>query len=163
MAIALNAQNENKIVDPEFLVKGKLSDGVTIKDIIKKKKKEKLADGVRVDSTLITRLPAFSKCKRIKALAKQKKCLNQNIQMLTAKKFNVGLFSNAPSGKHRVYCFFKISKEGKIIEIEAYARYRKDEQEATRMLSDFPVLRPGEVQGEPVNIYYTLPISFYVE
>lgn len=66
---------------------------------------------------------------------------------------------NSIEGK--VFVQFIVSKSGKVTNVEV----KRDighgcGEEAYRVVSNMPDWKPGKIKGEPVNVYFTLPISF---
>ncbi len=138
---------------------GKLSNGKTLEQALKESGKWKSKDAIKVDSMSITQVPIFPGCKKKLTNKEQIKCLNKKMQQHVGKKFRISKFHNAPKGVHKIYCSFKISKKGSIIDLETFSTYKQDENEAYRVISSLPKMRPGEVDEKPVNIRYMLPIN----
>ncbi len=60
-----------------------------------------------------------------------------------------------------VVCRFVVSKTGKVEDVAVTRSLDPTcDQEAIRVISNMPQWIPGEQKGEPVDVYYTLPIRF---
>ena len=93
------------------------------------------------------------------------KCLNEKIRNTVARNFNVDLSKNLglSKGKKKIIIFFKINKEGEIVDIKARAPHPTLKNEALRVARLLPKMKPGRQRGEAVGVKYTVPISFIVE
>ncbi|MBJ2175102.1 hypothetical protein JBL43_12690 [Aureibaculum sp. A20] len=151
------AQNNDKANDSIVLEKGKLTDGITIKEIKSKK------NDVSINDPIITRPPTFETCKSFNAIEEQKDCFTQTLQKFISKKFNISALTILPEGRHKIHCFFTISKKGEITNIDIYSNYKIAETEAEKLVSEIPKLEPGEVNNEPSDISYWLPITFMLQ
>ncbi|MDE6082161.1 MAG: energy transducer TonB [Muribaculaceae bacterium] len=61
----------------------------------------------------------------------------------------------------RVVVMFVVTKNGSIGEVKVYRSRDKDlDAEAVRVVKSLPNFIPGKMNGEPVNVWYTLPITF---
>jgi len=59
---------------------------------------------------------------------------------------------------------FVITKEGKVDKIAIVRSLSiETDREASRVVSIMPDWMPGKQEGEPVNVYYTLPIKYRIE
>lgn len=60
-----------------------------------------------------------------------------------------------------VYVKFIINKEGKVQDVEIDSGIREDLDNATlEVIKNMPKWKPGEQDGEKVNVIYRLPIAF---
>lgn len=56
---------------------------------------------------------------------------------------------------------FVVTKTGKIGEVKVIRSRNKElDAEAVRVIKTLPDFIPGKINGEPVNVWYTLPVSF---
>lgn len=61
----------------------------------------------------------------------------------------------------RVYVRFVVNKEGKVTQVRVMrSAHALLEAEAIRVVSALPDFVPGQMQGKPVNVEYTLPLLF---
>ncbi|RPE00085.1 hypothetical protein EGM88_02140 [Aureibaculum marinum] len=154
---SVSAQENEPITDSIVIEKGKLADGITLKEIrLQKSKSEK---SIKLDSTILTKSPLFEECKSISDVSEQKDCFSISITKLVNRKFNTSALKGLPSGRHKIYCFFNISKNGNIENLEAYSKYKKLEIAAVNVFENIPKIEPGEIDNEPVIVRYFLPIT----
>ena len=81
--------------------------------------------------------------------------MNRNFDVNLAKKLNL-------KGVNRIFMKFKINKEGDIIDIMARAPHPELEREAIRIIKGLPNMQPGQQDGVPTAVLYSLPITFKV-
>lgn len=63
----------------------------------------------------------------------------------------------------RVVIRFIISKSGKVSDIEVVKSLSKEcDAEAIRLVESMPDWIPGMIEGEPVDVQYTLPVRFKI-
>ena len=61
----------------------------------------------------------------------------------------------------RVLVTFVINKDGKIVEPEVVRSVHPLlDQEALKMVKEMPNWKPGEQNGKPVRVKYTIPVNF---
>lgn len=107
--------------------------------------------------------PVHPECAEILGENAKRKCFTTQISQFIAKKFNTDLASKKGlSGTHKIYVFFKIDKEGNIVNIKARSDYKFLEDEAKRVVELLPRMIPGEQRGKKVRVPFTLPITFVV-
>lgn len=63
----------------------------------------------------------------------------------------------------KVYVLFKIDTKGNIANIRTRGPDKCLEEEAHRIVSSIPKMVPGKQRGVPVNVPYSLPITFHLE
>lgn len=63
----------------------------------------------------------------------------------------------------KVYVLFKIDTKGNIANIRTRGPDKRLEAEAHRIVSSIPKMIPGKQRGIPVNVPYSLPITFHLE
>ena len=113
------------------------------------------------------RVPIYNGCENATSKLDAKNCLNKQLQMHVAKKFNTNKdnidYSNL-SGKIKIYCQFKFTKTGGVSIVNIRAPNASIKLEAYRVINSIPKLKmPGIQNGKPVNVTYMLPISFNIE
>jgi len=67
------------------------------------------------------------------------------------------------TGINRIYVSFMINKSGEIVNIRSRAPHPGLETEAERVIKTLPKMKPGEQQGQPVDVLYSLPITFKIQ
>ncbi|RYD57560.1 MAG: energy transducer TonB [Sphingobacteriales bacterium] len=65
----------------------------------------------------------------------------------------------------RINVMFVVDTKGRITDVKTMGRRLGYglEEEAIRVVRSMPAWKPGQQQGVPVNVYFTLPISFKLE
>ncbi|MBI9040447.1 energy transducer TonB [Lutibacter sp.] len=115
------------------------------------------------DITFLEEAPLFPGCKGTNE--ERKACFSEEIAKYINKKFNnqlAGELGLTP-GIQRIYTQFKIDKNGNVIDIEARAPHKRLQDEAIRVISLLPKMKPGKQQGKPIKVRYAVPIAFKVE
>ena len=110
--------------------------------------------------TIIDKVPTFPGCSE-----GNKKCFNENLQKHFIKNFDSDLPNEIglKPGKKRLIMLFKIDKEGNVTDIKAKAPHEKLKEESIRIIKMLPKMIPGEQDGKPVGVKYTLPMRIDVE
>ena len=112
---------------------------------------------------IIENVPVFPGCE-IGNNEKKRKCMSDKITLFIQRKFNTDLAGDLGlSGRQRISVIFKIDKRGNITGIRARAPHPKLEEEAIRVISSLPKMKPGLQKGRPVIVQYSLPIIFQVQ
>lgn len=65
--------------------------------------------------------------------------------------------------KVKVFTRFRISGEGKIIDIQAKGPHSFFEDEAIRIIKKLPDFEPAEYNGKPISPSFALPMIFVIE
>lgn len=64
----------------------------------------------------------------------------------------------------RVICEFVVDKDGKVTDAKVFQGiYPSLDAEALRVIRSFPVWTPGSVDGKPVRVKFTVPITFRLQ
>ena len=93
-----------------------------------------------------------------------KKCMSKKIFDFVFEEFDLSLSEKTGlTGKQRISVQFKIDKNGTITNIRARAPHKSLEKEAIRVVSKLPKMEPGEQDGKPVGVLYSLPILFDIK
>ncbi len=116
-----------------------------------------------VNSAIIQQPPVFPGCEGL-AGNEAKTCFTQKVTQFIVDRFDtsVGKGENI-SGKQRITTQFKIDKYGKVADIKASAAYPSLENEAVRVLSELPLMQPGQQAYIAVGTLYNLPIIFSMD
>ncbi|MDP3353964.1 MAG: energy transducer TonB [Flavobacteriaceae bacterium] len=67
------------------------------------------------------------------------------------------------AGTKRIFVIFTINKEGFITNVQARAPHIKLEEEAIRVISSLPKMKPGKLNGEAVDVKSAIPIEVKVD
>ncbi|APG60497.1 M56 family metallopeptidase [Christiangramia salexigens] len=116
----------------------------------------------KIPYALIEKVPAFPGCEEW-AHDVLKNCTSDKISQFVTKNFNTDLGKELGlTGFNRVLVQFRISETGKIVDVKARAPHPELVKEAKRVISSLPDMIPGEQNGRPVSVMYSLPIAFKV-
>ncbi|RNC87728.1 MAG: blaR1 peptidase M56 family protein [Winogradskyella sp.] len=117
-----------------------------------------------VPYAVIDKAPTFEECSQLTDEEEKKKCTSQKVAKFVNKNFNIEKASNLGLvGKQRISVFFKIDKDGNVIDIKARAPHPGLEEESVRVIELLPQMIPGEHNGEKVIVPYSLPIMFQIQ
>ena len=90
----------------------------------------------------------------------RRKCLNDNINRLLRREFDADIAEDLKlTGKIKISVFFKIDKEGEIVDIRARASHKALAEEAVRVVNLIPKMQPAIQRGKSVRVPYYLPIN----
>ncbi|HIB36992.1 M56 family metallopeptidase [Mesonia sp.] len=149
-----------KIIEDEKMHKLVLTDGEN-KRVIDFDQNSNIAEE-GIPFTAIETVPIYPGCENLDNAA-AKKCMSDNITQFVNKNFDTNAVKPyAEKGTNRIFVRFAITKEGTIDNIQARASSPELELEGKRVVAMLPKMKPGEKDGKPVNVLYSLPIIFQV-
>lgn len=114
---------------------------------------------------LIEKIPITSDCNSKLEKEELRKCVQKSIVMHVNKKFNADLASTlglAPK-IHKINTTFIIDKNGEIVNVHSEGSHPDLNNEAERVISILPIMKPGMKDGKAIYVKYTFPIQFKVE
>ncbi len=112
---------------------------------------------------VIEQVPVFPGCEGLNN-EDAKNCMSSKISDLVAKNFDISIAEKEGlTGKIKIYVQFKIDKDGNVADLKARAPEKVLENEAKRVISLLPQMKPGVQKGEAVGVLYALPILFEVK
>lgn len=115
-----------------------------------------------VPFSVIDKAPTFPNCSGTNEQLKE--CMSASVSAHINNEFNVDLGKELGlTGINRIFVLFKINKQGNIVDIRSRAPHPALEAEAVRVIKTLPQMQPGEQEGVPVGVLYSLPISFKIE
>ena len=121
------------------------------------------AEDVEVPLDIIEKVPIFPGCKRGNNENKRK-CMSEKISKFIQKNFNTNLAEDLGlTGRQRIAVIFKIDKRGNVTGVRSRGPHPSLEEEAIRVISLLPKMKPGLQNGKPVVVPYSLPIIFEVQ
>ncbi|GAL73552.1 TonB family protein [Nonlabens ulvanivorans] len=85
------------------------------------------------------------------------------MQRFVQRKFNKGLADelNLDDGEIvKIDILFTINEKGLPIDVKVKAPHAILEKEAYRLIGKLPKITPGKINGDPVSVYFHLPIRF---
>jgi protein TonB len=117
-----------------------------------------------VDFIIIEDAPVFKGCEGL-SKEENKKCFISSIQKFVINKFDVDLAQELGlrPGKYKIFAQFVISKSGNVSDIKIKAPHPKLEKETKKIITKLPQFTPGMQRKVPVNVKFTLPITFSVQ
>ncbi|WP_084203439.1 M56 family metallopeptidase [Psychroserpens damuponensis] len=125
--------------------------------------KEKLKNEDEIPFVAIDKAPVAENCENETNLEAAKKCFSNYISKYVNRNFDLNMASKLGlKGKQRINVMFQIDKSGSIINTKARAAHPDLENEAKRVINSLPQFKPGEMNGKPVIVNYSLPIVFQV-
>tara|TARA_B110000211_G_scaffold221315_1_gene268809 strand:+ start:66 stop:527 length:462 start_codon:yes stop_codon:yes gene_type:complete len=96
--------------------------------------------------------------------SKMSQCTSEKITKFVQRKFNTDLAGDLGlSGRQRINIIFKIDKNGDVVGVRARAPHPALVEEAKRVISMLPKMKPGYHKGKTVIVPYSLPIIFQVQ
>lgn len=107
----------------------------------------------------------YKGCESIKDEEGRARCTRKKIQKHVVKNFRVKLAQKLglSRGKKRIFVMFVIDKKGLVKHVDARAPHPKLEKEAIRVVNSLLRMTPAMYKGKPVNIKYSMPITFIVD
>ena len=131
---------------------------------------ESLTEATRQDVStvvpfaVVETAPIFPGCANETNPAAIKSCTTQKITEMINQNFKKELGGKLGlSGINRVYVQFQIDHKGNIGNVNSRAAHPALKQEAERVVKLLPKLTAGKQRGRPVNVIYSLPITYKVE
>lgn len=117
-----------------------------------------------IDVNLVEQVPIYPGCENETTNNGRKKCLSEKLSALVRKKFDTGLGSELGlnEGIQKIYVNFRVDKAGNVQILKTRAPHQDLEEEAKRVVSKIPQMKPGKQGGQEVSVLYTLPIFFNV-
>lgn len=113
-----------------------------------------------VPFAVIEKAPVFPGCEDLLTQQEQKECFNQKVREHIRQHFVYPQGALDMNIGGRVYVQFVIDSNGRVTGIEKRGPDRLLEQEAQRIISLLPQLKPGAQRGRPVSVRYGIPINF---
>lgn len=108
-------------------------------------------------------VPVFPGCEGVDGNDAKISCMSSKIRAFISRKFDSGKFDYfEPGSIQSIYTVFTIDAQGAIVDIKARAADKKLEDEARRVISGLPIMKPGKQGATAVNVTYAVPISFQV-
>lgn len=118
-----------------------------------------------VSFSVIENVPVFPGCEGEVDNNERKKCMAVQVNRFVSENFNVGLANDLglEAGKHRISVQFMVDKNGDVVHVKARAPHPKLEEEAIRIVSLLPKMKPGMHLGKAVTVPYGFPIQFQIK
>ena len=114
----------------------------------------------------VEKVPVYKGCDASLSNHELRDCMSDAITNHVSKNFNAKISNDLglPNGTVKIYVIFKIDTDGNIFNAQARAPHPALEKEALMVVNLIPTLeKPGYIDGKPVIVPYSLPITFKVE
>ena len=113
---------------------------------------------------LVEIIPITNNCNPKSKKEILKKCVENSITSHVNKTFDAGLAYKLrlKYGLYKINVSFIIGINGEILNISAEGDNKKLNKEAIKVINRLPKMTPGMMSGKPVNVKYSLPITFLV-
>ncbi|MDT0556354.1 M56 family metallopeptidase [Patiriisocius hiemis] len=122
---------------------------------------EYLEETESIPFAVIEKVPVYPGCDTSQENQELKKCMTDAITKHIIENFNTKVEKDI-SGRQRISVQFKIDKSGNVKDVKARAAHPELENEAVRVVSLLPKMKPGEQKGKKVTVVYALPIVFEI-
>lgn len=155
--IPINAKMhiESKILDEDFDLFEQNSIGIKIN-----------IDGKNVDVNdiapfaVVEEAPIFPGCENSED---PRECFQTSMQKHISKNFRYPQEAQEQGIQGRVNVMFIIAKDGSIQNVKKRGPHPLLEEEVVRIISKLPQMSPGKHKGQPVNVPFSIPITFKLE
>lgn len=112
--------------------------------------------------TSVDHAPIFPGCEDFQGDAVD--CLSDHVGKFVEKHFNKAIAAEEGLvGTQNIMVSFEINEEGKVQHVESRASNTRLQNEAKRVISKMPEMKPGILKNKAVSVQYTVPIKFEVE
>jgi hypothetical protein len=107
-------------------------------------------------------VPIYEDCKSVTDEVERRRCTSIAVSEFVNANFNLDVAKSLDlrGETQRVFTKFVIDTSGKVKDINVRAKHPELKEEAIRVLNLLPQFVPGEQNGKPVNVAYSLPINF---
>lgn len=116
-----------------------------------------------VPFAIIEHVPVFPGCETLETEEERKECFNQKVQEHVMKTFKYPTAALEMQISGKVFIQFVIDSKGRVTNIVQRGPDRLLEQEAVRIISALPTVKPGIQRGKPVRVTYAIPINFVMK
>lgn len=118
---------------------------------------------IEVPFNVIEEVPVFPGCENMND-DQRRQCFNDGMNRFIQKNFNTDIFAQLGiTGKQRISSMFKISENGDIVFIQSRAARPELIDEANRVITLLPKMKPGKQRGRNVIVPYSIPILFQIQ
>lgn len=132
--------------------------------ILKEREKLKInqsqLETVDVSFAVVEEVPVFPGCEDSD---NKRDCFNQMMQKHIGMNFRYPQEAQEKGIQGRVSILFHISKDGSIQNVKMRGPDSLLEKEAARIISLLPKIQPGKQKGTPVNVPFSIPITFKLQ
>ena len=108
---------------------------------------------------IIENVPLFPGCETVPK-SKRRECFQNKMNRHIAQNFRYPEFAQKNGIQGRVFVRFIIGKDGNISEIRSRGPHGSLERAAERIIEKLPKMTPGYLNGLPVKVPFSIPITF---
>ncbi|SNZ01130.1 energy transducer TonB [Flagellimonas pacifica] len=116
-----------------------------------------------VPFAVIEHVPVFPGCEVYETEEERKNCFNKMVQEHVRKTFKYPQAALEMKISGKVFVQFEIDTKGRVRNIQQRGPDRLLEQEAVRIISALPQVKPGIQRGKPAKVRYAIPIKFMMK
>lgn len=109
---------------------------------------------------IVDEVPIFPGCEDA---VDKKACFQEKIQRHIRKNFHYPEAAQEQGVQGRVSSIFIIDVEGNVVDIKMRGPHELLEKETGRILTKLPQMQPGKQDGQPVNVPFSIPITFRLQ
>ncbi|MCL6267227.1 energy transducer TonB [Flagellimonas myxillae] len=113
-----------------------------------------------VPFAVIEHVPVFPGCEDLSTEQERKECFNQKVQEHVRNTFQYPKTALEMGISGKVFVQFVIDSNGRVTNIKQRGPDRLLEEEAIRIISSLPKVKPGIQRGKPTRVTYAIPINF---
>ncbi len=106
---------------------------------------------------MVEEVPIFPGCEDAED---KKACFQEKMQAHIRKNFQYPEAAQEQGIQGRVSAIFTINDGGNVVDIKMRGPHELLEKETEHILSKLPKMQPGKQAGQPVNVPYSIPITF---
>lgn len=122
----------------------------------------KLETPYKYEGGTIMEVPLFEGCKR-RDEASDRECFQKKMQEHIGKNFIYPQEAMEKGISGRVNTMFIIGKDGNAEHLKVKGDHELLEEEAKRIMSLLPKFEPGLINGEPVRVPFSIPVTFKLQ
>ncbi len=108
----------------------------------------------------IMEFPAWKDCINKRIGKEGRVCFNTKMQEHIRKNFRYPKKAQRKGLQGKVYVMFKINEKGKVSNIRTRGPHYLLEEEGKRIIQLLPKIKPGTINGNAVNVPFSIPINF---
>lgn len=120
---------------------------------------------IDIDVHMVQHKPVFPGCEDLSTEVERSTCLEENLRKFLARTVEYPKFQKEIGVTGRSYIRFTVNRNGEVVNVEAIEG-RNDpglDKAAIEALQKLPAFTPGKHNGLPVNVHFTIPVTFRLQ
>lgn len=120
---------------------------------------------VDMDVHMVQHKPIFPGCEDLATEDERSACLEENLRKFLARTVEYPKFQKEIGVTGRSYIQFTVNRNGEVVNVQA-VEGRNDpglDKAAIEALKKLPAFSPGKHNGLPVNVHFTIPVTFRLQ